>query len=129
MSQLNRPLSGSNFPLPLAARTASPGTGGVVGAWKNPDCKGIELLIHCTAAGGTGFTVEVDALDAQGGVYQELISAAITGAGDKRLVIYPGITVAANLAAAMVLGEYFQIKVTHSDATSCTYSVQANLLK
>lgn len=56
--------------------------------------------------------------------YTLLTSAAITdGSTTRRLVVYPTVTEAANLAVATTIPETVRVVMTHGDADSITYSV------
>lgn len=113
--------------LPSATRS----TDQTLGPFKNPECKGIEILVNVTSlnGGAPSFTVEVDALDEYGNnIGSVLKSAAFTTVTARRLVIYPGITASANVAASMVMPQNYQIFVDDTAAANVDYSLVANLL-
>lgn len=109
--------------LASAARTATPGAGAVI---RHFAAKGITVFLNVTAIGAApSITVSIEAIDPINlttGVAL-LTSAAITGVGLTRLVVYPGLLAAANLRANDVLPKTFRFNFTHANADSITYSV------
>lgn len=89
--------------------------------------RGVRVSIDCTASANTPSVVPtIEVKDPVSGVYTAVLTgAAITGASHVEMVVYPGITAAANVAASMVLGAVYRVAMTHSDADSITYSVAA----
>lgn len=77
--------------------------------------KGINVYINITAITGTTptLTVTVQGKDPASGQYFNILtSAALNATGFTRLIIYPGITVAANAADSDVLPDTFRITYT-----------------
>lgn len=113
--------------LASAARTATASSADQT----NPNAKGVRIFIDATASAATPsvvFTVEVK--DPISGTYTAILtSAAITGTGHTILVIYPGVTAAANVAVSMALGRTWRVTGTAGDADSLTYSVGYSLIK
>lgn len=113
--------------LALAARTATTSSANLI----NRNCAGIRVFINVTALVDTpSITVSIEEKDPISGNYVALLtSAAITTTGQKTtLVIYPGLTAAANVVASSVLPRDFRITVTHGDADSITYSICYSLI-
>jgi len=96
----------------------------------NPGADGIIVTIDCTAIAATPSVVfTINGKDpASGKYYMILTSAAIVGTGTTVLRIYPGLTAVGNQTATDVLPRDFQIKATHGDTDSITYSVGAVML-
>jgi hypothetical protein len=107
--------------LASAARTATPTVADVT----TYNAGGITVVINVTAVTATPSVVfTIDGKDALSGVYYNLLtSAAVTGVSTVVLRVSPGITVAANLAAAQLLPRVIRILPTHGDADSITYTV------
>lgn len=107
--------------LASAARTATTSSADQT----NYNAKGVRIFINATASAATPsvvFTVEVK--DPVSATYTAVAtSAAITGAGHTVVTVYPGITTAANVSIAHVLGRTWRVTATAADADSLTYSV------
>lgn len=112
--------------LASAARTASVNTADL----RNAHHRGARVHINATAAADTPSVVfTVQGKDPVTGDYYDLLaSAAVTGAGDTYLLIYPGATVTANVSANAVLPPHWRVKAVAADADSLTYSITAELL-
>ena len=113
--------------LPSAARTATPAAV-VVGSVY---ARGVHVVVDVTAVGVTpSITVTLESQDLTSGKWYPLLtSAAISTVSTTVLKVYPGATVAANLAANDVLAEAFRVTVTHANGNSITYSVSAHLIQ
>lgn len=71
-------------------------------------------------------TLSVQGLDRASGKYiTHLATTAISATGTTQLEIGPSIAAAANVSANKLLPETFRVVVTHSAATSFTYTVGA----
>lgn len=92
--------------------------------------RGLEVAIQVTAGATLSLTVTIDIWDEVTGAYlaTTLTSAALTGTGTTRLLVYPGATVAANVAANAHIRNKVRVTVTHGNANSATYQVDATLL-
>lgn len=112
---------------PSAARTATP----AAVTYQCSYARGIQVVVDVTAVGVTPtITVKIDSVDATSGKFYNLLtSAGISAVSTTVLRIYPGATVAAGLAANDCLAEAVRITVTHTDATTITYSVSAHLIQ
>ena len=108
-----------------AARTGTP----TATVYDNPAHLGVVALIHCTASAATPsvvFTIQGEL----GGVYYDILaSAAVTGAVDIVMRVYPGLVAVANLAISHPLPRRWRILATHADADSITYNVESCLIK
>lgn len=104
---------------PLQARTATPAAFTV----DLVRVRALVVVIDVTAIGPAPSVVAtVDGVDvASGKAWNLLTSAAFTAVGTRALKIAPGITVAANLAAAEIVPERVRITMTHGNADSITY--------
>lgn len=110
--------------LASAARTASVNSSDLT----NYNAKGVTVVIDVTAASATPsvvFTI-VGKCTLSGKYIAILASAAITGTGTTRLVVYPGSTVAANLVSDLPLPRVWRVEAVHADSDSITYSVSVN---
>lgn len=112
--------------LASAARTATTSTANQ----KNPDHRGVQVTIKATAAADTPSVVPtIEGYDpASDSWYTLLTGAAVTGVSAVTLTVYPGVTVAANVAASQALPAVWRVTMTAADADSLTYSVGANLI-
>lgn len=97
---------------------------------KNYNCRGVIVVIDATAEVDTASVVaKIQGKDPASGQYYTILeSAAIDAVGTRVLVVYPGVTVAANLAASHPLPETWRVRLEHADADALTYSVGACLI-
>lgn len=109
-----------------AARTASENSPDL----ESRGCKGAVIVIDATAASLTPSVVfTVKGKSSLGGDYWTILaSAAVTGAGQTVLRIYPGLTASANAVASDVLPRLFRVEAVHADTDPLTYSVSVNLI-
>lgn len=109
-----------------AARTTAPTT---VVINNTQGYKGIRVIINATASAATPSVVpKVRGVTPLGVQYDLLIGAAITGAGQTVLLVYPGAAAVANLVADAEIGPRVSLDMTPGDADSLTYSVEYELL-
>lgn len=110
--------------LASAARTTTTNSADLV----NHNACGVIVTIDVTAVTATpSVTFAIQYKDTLSGQYKQiLISAAISTVSTTTLVVYPGVTAAANLAASHPLPRVWRVVATHGDADSITYSVSAN---
>lgn len=90
--------------------------------------RGVRVFINTTvvAGGATSTVPTLEVKDPISGVYTAVLTgAAITGTGHITMVVYPGITAAANVAASMALGNIYRVTMTCGNANPATYSVAA----
>lgn len=94
----------------------------------NYNARGLHVVVDVTAVGLTpSITVKIQGKDALSGKYYDLLtSAAITAVGTTALKVYPGVTVAANVAVSDVLPRTYRVRVEHLGTDSITYSVGAS---
>ncbi len=107
---------------PSEARTAAP----TAYALQSRAATGLTVVVVSTAATATpSVVVTIDGYDPVTNTwYTILTSAAITdGSTTRRLVVYPTVTEAANLAVATTIPETVRVVMTHADSDSITYSV------
>jgi hypothetical protein len=106
----------------LAARTATPTK---VNQDNLRGARGCVIYINCSTSSATpSVVVTLQGFDPLSGEYWTILaSAAITGAGNTVMRIYPGLTAIANLTASDVLPPRWAVDATHADADSITYSV------
>lgn len=97
----------------------------------NYNGKGVVVTVDVTAiVSSPSITVDIKYKDTLSGKYVSLLtSAAIIATGTTKLVVYPGVTVAANVAASHPLPRVWRVEVTHGNANSITYSVSANYIE
>ena len=89
--------------------------------------RGVRVSIDVSlAAAGVSIVPAIQVKDPVSGVYTAVLTgAAIVAAGHVEMVVYPGITAAASLAAAMAMARTWRVTMTHATADSATYSVAA----
>lgn len=107
---------------PSAARTATP----TAQALYSHGAVGLSVTIISTAATATpSVVVTIDGYNNGSATWYNLLTSAaiVDGATTRRLVIYPTVTAAANLAVATTIPEVVRVVMTHADADSITYSV------
>lgn len=115
------------IPLISAARVASTNSADLT----NPGAKGVRLTLDFTVqAVGTTLTLHVDYKDPASGKYEEVFSAAaaLGAVGTATYDIFPGDIVAADditEVQKLHIGRTWRVRIVHSDADSCTYSVGA----
>lgn len=83
------------------ATLVAAGVGGSTSDFDNPHCDAIDLVVDITAISGAGasLTATLQGKDpASGKYFTVLASAALTATGTTVLRVFPGATVAANLA-------------------------------
>jgi hypothetical protein len=113
--------------LTSAARTtttsASPPT-------NNFNARGVWVVLNITVVPGADtVTLKIEARDTVSGLYVTLLTgAAQVGTGTTEYSLYPGVTETANVDVSRPLPRNWRITVTHSAATSFTYSVGASLV-
>ena len=91
--------------------------------------RGLVVFVDITAYTAGGLTAKIQAKDPVSLKYVDVLtSASLAATGTTRLVVYPGVTAAANLAVSDVLSRAMRVRVEHADATSITYSVGAVVL-
>jgi hypothetical protein len=111
--------------LSSAARTASVNSSDLT----NYNARGIRVVVDITALAGGNITVAITGKDTLSGKYTTLLTGtALSGTGTTTMVIYPGNTVTANLAASTVVPRLFRVEVTAADASSITYSIGVNYI-
>lgn len=112
--------------LASAART----TAQTPAAIDNPGFGHLAVVVDVTAwVTGGALTAIVEGLDEASGKWIPILtSAALAAVGTTRLRVGPGITVAANVAAADVMPQTFRIRTTVAGAQSLTYSIGYELV-
>jgi hypothetical protein len=97
----------------------------------NINCRGIVVGVNITVAGGTPtYTVKIQGKDPVSGQYYDLLtSAALASVAFTALTLYPGVTVAANVAVSAPLPSQWRISVTTGGTTpAITATISATLL-
>jgi len=110
-----------------AARTASTASANQT----NYNAKGVMVFLNVTAASGTGgLILRFTAFDPQSGGFllMNVAPTAVTATGLYVYTYYPGITAGGTQATSGALPRTWGVTVTHSDASSYTYSVAASLI-
>lgn len=112
--------------LASAARTASVDSADLT----NYNGRGVIVVVDVTAVPGVDtITVAIQGKSALGSDYYAILtSAALVATGVVVLVVYPGVTVAANLAASHPLPRLWRVSVTASGVGSFTYSISGNYI-
>ena len=92
-------------------------------------CRGVAVTIKTTVIGTGSITITINGKDEATGAYYLLLSgAAVTTNTTNTYTVYPGVTVAANVAASTCLPRTFQVVATANNANAATYQVGLNLL-
>lgn len=110
-----------------AARTATVDTED----WLNEaGHRGVIVFIDCTASADTPSVVfTIQGKEPKGNEYYTILaSAAVTGAGNTTLKVFPGAPATANVSANDQLPLTWRLDATHADTDSITYAVTAVLL-
>jgi len=96
----------------------------------NYNARGVHVLLNVTVVPGVDtVTLSIQGKDPVSAVYYTLLTGlAVVGAGMNVYKVFPGITAVANGTASDVLPRTWRVAVTHSAATSFTYSVGAALV-
>lgn len=92
--------------------------------------RGIIVIYDVTAAAGAfSTTLQLLGLDTPTGVSWNLLQgSAITGTGASVYDVHPTITAIANVSAAALLPDTVRVSITHTDATSITRTIAAQLV-
>lgn len=112
--------------LASAARTATP----TIAKQYTPNIEKLIVFIDVTTSAATpsvvftirGYKPNPDGTEE---TYDLLASAAVTGAGNTLLKIFPGVTAAANAALSDAVPGEWDMSAVHADGDSITYSVSA----
>lgn len=86
----------------------------------NLDALGVEVVVDLTAVGGTTPTlvVTIEGKDPVSGKYYTLLaSATLNATGTTVMTVFPGVTVAANVAASRPLPRTWRVKTTIGGTT------------
>lgn len=118
-------VGGFNF---VSLFTSAARTGTQTGSTQsNRSAKGLSIFFNVTAVSGAASVVlTVEIQDPVSLNWMAILtSAAIVTTGQRRFVIYPGITPVTNFAVSDVIPRSWRVVVTHGTADSITYSVGA----
>ena len=113
-----------------AARTATANSSD----FENISARGIWLALNITAASGTTPTldIKVQRKDPLSDTYYDVVGGAFaqkTGMGSDDLIIYPGITAAANRAVSSAIASRWRVVATIGGTTpSFTFSVSGGYI-
>ena len=106
-----------------------------LGPYANPDSLGdvigIEVVLDLTAfTTAASLTLSIEEWNQGSGAYRSVLAAtALAANGVKRLLITPVTPTAANATQSGLVGNQYQVVVTHGNANSHTYSVTAKILR
>lgn len=108
--------------LASGARSTTQTSADIVNYW---GCSGLTVVLNMTdVSAGPSVTVSIDGKDVVSGAYYNLLTgSAITTVSTNPYYIGQGITVTANVSAAILLPKTFRIVVTANNANLGTYSV------
>jgi hypothetical protein len=110
--------------LPAVARTATTNSADQI---KSGD-HGIHVIIKMTAVPGIDtVTPRIQGKDIDGAWYDLLVGAAIVATSTVVMKLGIGLPVTANLSAPDYIPDVWRVAMTHSAATSFTYSVSVNV--
>ena len=94
----------------------------------NQSWRGGVIWVTCSAFTSGQYVAHVQGLDPVSGVYYDiLVSGAITGTGQTRLEVFPGITAASNAAVADILPSGWRVQLIGTSTPVMTLSVEAVL--
>ena len=126
------PYSPVNNNLGALATLTAASTGGNSVDQNNAQCRGVVVGVNITAITGTSptLTVTIQGKDTASGEYYTLLaSAALTAVGFTELMVYPGATVTANVAASSPLPQTWRVSYAVGGTTpAVTATVGACLL-
>lgn len=92
--------------------------------------RGVAVVLDVTAIGTGSVTLAIQGKDPASGKYYTLLAgAAVVANGTTVYSVYPGLVVAANVAANAVLPRTWRVVVTANNANPATYTVGASVLK
>ena len=95
----------------------------------NYGAKGVRLTLDITAVVATPtLDIKIQAKDSVSGKYMDMTGCAFaqkSATGTDELIIYPGLTAAANVSVSDVLPRTWRAVATHGDTDSITYSLAA----
>lgn len=112
--------------LPSLARTTTASSADI----GNTSWRGAHVTINVTAFTSGTFTPTIQGKDPISGTYYTILAgSAIAGTGLTVLRVYPGITVAANLAVSDILPTVWRITVVGAATPSAAYSVGFRLMQ
>lgn len=106
------PYSPVNNNLGALATLTAASTGGNSVDQNNAQCRGVVVGVNITAITGTSptLTVTVQGKDTVSGEYYTLLtSAALTAVGFTELMVYPGVSATANVAASSPLPQTWRV--------------------
>ena len=90
--------------------------------------RGVRVFINVSVVPGDPVSIvpTITVKDPISGTYTAILTgAAITGTGHTTLVVYPGVTVAANTIVSAAMAGTYRVTMTCGNANSATYSVSA----
>lgn len=91
--------------------------------------RGVRVGIYRPTSPGNGsITVTINEMDAMGQKNNLLTSAALTGAGNTYLTVYPTITAVPNSIAQNSIGRVFEIDVADNNGSTLIYGIGVSLL-
>lgn len=90
----------------------------------NPHFRGGAVVINVSAVTASPSVIpKIQGYDPISATYYDILTgAAITGTGQTVLKVYPGLTVAANVAVSDFLPAQWRLIMTHGDTDSITYT-------
>lgn len=91
----------------------------------NYNGRGVRVFINVSVVPGAAPSLvpTIEVKDPVSGVYTAVLTgAAIVAVGHTVLTLFPGVTVAANLAVSNALGKIWRLTITAGNANSATYS-------
>lgn len=119
-----QPLSGTAFT--SAVRTAAQVNSADIA---NTQWRGAQFVINVSAFTSGTYTPKVQGKDSISGNYYDILTGTALGAtGTTTLTVYPGVTAAANVAAAQVLPRTFRVQLNGASTPSMTLSVSFTLV-
>lgn len=92
--------------------------------------RGVVVVFDMTVATTTSIVIHIQGKDVASGKYYDiLVSAAVVGVTTNVYTVYPGVTVAANIAASTVLPKTWRVQaVVTGGSSAATGTIGANVL-
>lgn len=89
------------------------------------------VIVHLKSTAGTGYSQTPTLLgvdDVTGDTYTLLVGVPMTASCAQTLTVGRGITATSNVSASAVLPRKVRVSVTHTDTTSVTYVISAEVV-
>jgi hypothetical protein len=126
------PASAQNINTPALITLTAQGAATVLGPdMANPAYRGAVVGINLTTMTTATVTVHIQGKDAISGTYYDiLVSTGLASTGFTSLIVYPGVTIAANLAVSQPLPGFWRVEaVVVGASAAATGTIDATLIQ